>query len=145
MKSKSRQGKLDHFRYSQFKAVYCRQLLMLELQIVRLPKTPLFNLQCIIHSQQLTGSFLSFFLPSYLSFHPSFFLTQLVSTFLLPPPSLFSWNTKTERLEERIGRKRNWFNWPTMPINVTKKKPRTCVTLCRIHPRNHMGKNIYHY
>lgn len=50
----------------------------------------------------------------------SFFLSSFASVYIPPTSSPSSAQTQKQRSEERIGRQRNWFNWPNMPLNVTK-------------------------
>lgn len=72
----------------------------------------------------------------------SFFLSQLAPAFL--DSSLFSSNTKTGRTEEKVGRRKKWFNWPTMPINITKKPRSGLISLCTVQPKKTQRKTIYH-
>lgn len=73
----------------------------------------------------------------------SFFLSQLAPAFL--DSSLFSSNTKTGRTEEKVGRRKNWFNWPTMHINITKKnQERSYFSVHSSAKKKHRGKTIYH-
>lgn len=116
--------KASSFRCSQFKAVYRRLLLKPELHLVY----SLCSEQCWNHTAQSTTSR-----------KISVFLTQLASTFLLPPPSSAQTQKQRDLRRKLAEEKRKWFHWPTMPIIITKSQGAVLSLYARF-----IGENDHH-
>lgn len=109
---KSQRGKWDHFRYSQFKAVYCFSRKKLT------PKSPTFQFK-MLNSQSTTNRKISFLLSCSTSLY-------ILSSSSLP----LQLKHKNRGLRRELAEEeRNWFNWPAMSI-ITTKSPGPVLSLC---------------